>query len=78
MESPRERLSRITKETRRELEERERKKNATLASSRGGGRAQLLGIGHGLLIIKKERSCKTINKGTREALDVHALSIPRN
>ena len=48
MESPRERLSRISKETRRELEEREGKeKNATLANLREGGRAQLLGIGHG-------------------------------
>ena len=42
VESPRERLTRISKETRRELEEREgKKKNATLAQ-RGDGR-QLLG-----------------------------------
>ena len=47
MESARESLPTITKETRKELEEREGKKNATLANSRGGGRAQLLGIGHG-------------------------------
>ena len=39
VESPRERLTRITKETRRELEEREgRKKNETLANSKGEGR----------------------------------------
>ena len=36
VESPRERLTRISKETRRELEERERKKrNATLAHTLG-------------------------------------------
>ena len=40
VESLRERLTRITKETRRELEEREREeKNATLANLRGDGRA---------------------------------------
>ena len=47
VESPRERLSRISKETRRELEEREGKeKNATLAQG-DDGRESLGGIVHG-------------------------------
>ena len=46
VESPRERLSRISKETRRELEEREGKeKNATLVQG-DDGRESLGGIVH--------------------------------
>ena len=48
MESPRERLTRISKETRRELEERERGgRRMQLLANYGDGRESLLGIGHG-------------------------------